>query len=112
MKNMNAICDQGCGGNEPAALERVRYFHGQLLTSDDLRAEQEYARARQRHFNRFVIGWGIACGLEVVPDNTTSFGIRVCPGFALDPWGQEIYLRDSAAVDLGQRPQNLADSCT
>jgi len=55
-------------------------------------AEQEYFRQRQRRFNRFVVGWGVVCGLEVKADPKNPKVLLVCPGYALGPWGDEIYV--------------------
>lgn len=45
--------------------ERLRFFEGQLLTSDDFVAEREYLRERMRTQNRMIRGWGVVCGLSV-----------------------------------------------
>ena len=68
--NMNA--DQGCTELQDACaslpeLVRMNYFHGQLITERDLRTEQDYFRARLRHANRCLHGYGVLCGLEVRP---------------------------------------------
>ena len=41
------------------ALERVKYFQGQMLSVSDLEAEQEYFLARLRRHNRHLHGWGV-----------------------------------------------------
>jgi hypothetical protein len=48
-------------------LVRMNYFHGQLIGDRDLRTDQEYFRARLRHANRCLHGYGVLCGLEVQP---------------------------------------------
>ena len=101
--------EETCSCGEARGLERVRYFPRQLLTADDMRAEQEYARQRQRRFNRFVIGWGVVCGLEVKPDPDNPAGVVVCPGYALGPWGDEIYVPEPASVAFGLRLADPAD---
>ena len=53
-----------CGGLE--CLCRPRFFAGQLLTEDDLNRLDHYIVAKNRLHNRYLIGWGVACGLEVV----------------------------------------------
>ena len=50
-----SVCD------EP--LLRLRYFPGQLMTADDMRAEQEFLLKKARRHNRFLHGWGVTCGL-------------------------------------------------
>jgi hypothetical protein len=49
------------------ALVRMNYFHGQLIGDRDLRADQDYFRAKLRHANRCLHGYGVLCGLEVQP---------------------------------------------
>ena len=82
-----------CAGIATSGLERLRYFPRQLLTADDMRAEQEYFREKQRRHNRLLHGWGVVCGLEVVLDAETGpLAVCVCPGYALGPFGDEIYV--------------------
>jgi hypothetical protein len=71
--------------------ERVNYFAGQLLSSDDFRQEQTYFRARLRRRNRFLHGVGIVSGLQVsVGKDSQGPTVTVQPGFALDPRGEEL----------------------
>jgi hypothetical protein len=95
-----------------AGFERVRYFPRQLLTADDMRIEQEYFRDKQRRHNRFLHGWGVVCGLEVKLDPETGpLAVRICPGYALGPCGDEIYVPDSVPFDLGECTRRPADPC-
>ncbi len=48
-------------------LERVNYFYGQMLGVNEFRSEQGYFHAKQRLHNRYLHGYGVVCGLEVVP---------------------------------------------
>jgi hypothetical protein len=48
-------------------LVRMNYFHGQLIGARDFRTEQDYFRARLRHANRCLHGYGVLCGLELQP---------------------------------------------
>lgn len=97
---------------DAAALERVRYFPRQLLTADDLRLEQEYFREKQRRHNRFLHGWGVACGLDVRADNAAGpLAVRVCPGYALGPQGDEIYVPAAVTLDLYGCLRPPADPC-
>lgn len=107
---IKTLDDQICC-DDKSGLERVRYFPRQLLTADDMRAEQEYLRQRQRRFNRFVIGWGVACGLEVVFDPKRPNEVRVCPGYAIGPWGDEIYVPEAVTVEFGGRFTDPEDPC-
>jgi hypothetical protein len=84
-----------------APLERVRYFPRQMLTADDMRLEQEYFREKLRRHNRYLHGWGVVCGLAVEwTDDLKSWSVRVCPGYAVAPQGDEIAVDDCVIVDL------------
>lgn len=48
-------------------FDRLRYFYGQMLHSRDLQTEQGYFREKLKLHNRCLHGWGVVCGLEVVP---------------------------------------------
>jgi hypothetical protein len=90
-----------CNRSESSGLERLRYFPRQLLTADDMRAEQEYFREKQRRHNRLLHGWGVVCGLEVVLDAEAGpLAVCVCPGYALGPFGDEIYVPEAVKLDL------------
>lgn len=102
-----------CGCVDATGLERLRYFPRQLLTADDMRLEQEYFREKQRRHNRFLHGWGVVCGLIVQTNPTAGpLAITICPGYALGPCGDEIYVSDPAPYDLTPITQQLAQpSC-
>jgi hypothetical protein len=97
MSNMLDLKCATCGEQ----LDRVRYFPRQLLTADDMRVEQEYFREKARRHNRYLHGWGVVCGcaVEPVPDAKT-WTVRVCPGYAVGPQGDEILIDDCRDVDL------------
>ncbi len=88
--------------NKLVRLKRPSYFAGQLLTADDLRAEQEYHLQSRWQHNRMLHGYGIVVGLEVgVQENDDgSTQVIVSPGYALDGWGREIVLTESVAIYL------------
>ena len=83
-------------------LQRVRYFSGQILGVDDLRAEQDYARQRLDRRNRLLHGAGIVDGLEVAlgTDGAGAPQITIAPGLAFDPLGREICLEGTATLGL------------
>lgn len=83
-------------------LERVRYFPRQLITADDMTMEQEYFRQKARRHNRFLHGWGVVCGLSVepAPDAEHPWQVRVCPGFAVAPQGDDIPVPEAVLFDL------------
>jgi hypothetical protein len=82
-------------------VERLRYFPRQLLTADDMRVEQEYFREKARRHNRYLHGWGVVCGctVEAIAGSKTP-QVRVCPGYVVDPQGDEICIDRCVDVDL------------
>ena len=95
------------------ALERVRYFPRQLITADDMRAEQEFILNKMRRHNRFLHGWGVVCGCQVVPMPTDQhpWQVQVCPGYAVAPQGDEIVITQCVTFDL-QSGMQPCDPCT
>ena len=94
MINSKCAC---CG----EAVERLRYFPRQLLTADDMDAEQKFILEKLRLHNRYLHGWGVVCGFEVEPvTNAKGWQVRVCPGYALSPCGDEISIDECITVDL------------
>ena len=95
------------------ALERTRYFPRQLITADDMRAEQEFFLNKLRRHNRFLHGWGVVCGCAVVaqPTDGHPWQVQVCPGHVVSPQGDDILITDCITFDLlvGARP---TDPCT
>jgi hypothetical protein len=97
MADMSDLKCAMCG----EALERVRYFPRQMLTADDMRVEQEYFREKHRRHNRYLHGWGVVCGAAVEwTDDLKNWTVRVCPGYAVAPQGDEILIDDCQVVDL------------
>ena len=82
------------------SLTRTRFFHGMLLTDDHLRAEQTYHREALKRVNRYLLGWGIVCGLEV--KHTSGLCIKVHPGLALDCYGNVIEVCKCITIDLSE----------
>jgi len=76
---------------------RVNFFAGRILSADDLRAEQEHARARQWLHNRMLHGAGVVSGLDVVVEGGDD--IVVSPGMAIDGLGREIVLAEPRRLD-------------
>lgn len=83
-------------------LERVRYFPRQLITADDMTLEQEYFRQKMRRHNRFLHGWGVVCGciVETAADADHPWQVRLCPGFAVAPQGDDIPVSNPVLYDL------------
>lgn len=68
---------------------RNHYYYGKLLDVFHFELETEYMNAKRQLLNRVLVGWGVACGLDVVPVNDGT-AIVVTPGLAIDRWGREI----------------------
>ena len=86
----------------PGALARPDYQPGDYLRSDDLRVEQAYLQQRLRRHDRRLHGWGVVCGMRVIPANDPAhpWGVCVCPGFAIGPYGDEIQLTCRVSLDI------------
>jgi hypothetical protein len=85
----------------PGALPRPDWRPGGALTAGDLRLEQDYQLQRLRRHLRLVHGWGIVCGLNVVPaPGTSGWNLFVCPGYGIGPCGDEIIVPKRFAFNL------------
>src|SRR3954468_3759064 len=90
-----------CGPGSTGSQERPRYFPRQLITPDDLTAEQDYSRAKGRRHNRLLHGWGVVCGCKVTEapaakgqPNPPDWTVQIEPGYVLGPQGDEILIDD------------------
>jgi hypothetical protein len=81
-------------------LCRPRYFSGQLLSDDDLNAEQQYVIKKNRLHNLYLHGWGVVCGLQVVCHNTCAGWVTVEQGYAISPCGDDIVVCESTDFDV------------
>lgn len=109
---MKAI-DPGCHAS--GALERVRYFSRQLVTPEDLNDQVQYFVEKLRRHNRFVHGFGIACGLEVTrrgndPD-APGYDVTIHPGHALTPCGDEVHVAAPIDLDLTKVVRPSTSNC-
>ena len=97
----------------PVASERVHYFSRQLITADDMRAEQEYFRQKLRRHNRYLHGWGVVCGcaVEAYPKAAHPWQVRVCPGYLITPQGDEILISDPVNFDVAGDSRQIPDPC-
>ncbi len=86
-----------CGGLE--CLCRPRFFAGQLLTEEDLNRLDHYIVAKNKLHNRYLVGWGVVCGLEVVCNPCNNL-VTVRPGYALSPCGEDIVVCRDEPVDV------------
>ena len=109
-----------CGGLE--CLCRPRFFAGQLLTDDDLNRLDYYIVEKNRLHNRYLVGTGVVCGLEVVCSICDPAGngtVVVRPGYALSPCGNDIVVcgdeRSTSATSstgAGRGCPTTASTCT
>jgi hypothetical protein len=90
-------CCPACVGLE--CLDRTRFFSGQLLTEGDLNNEQSYWLAKSRLHNRFLHGWGVVCGMQVVCSECDGW-VTVKPGYAIDPCGNDIIVCSDYAFNV------------
>ncbi len=100
-------------GSIGTGLERVRYFSRQLITADDMRAEQEYFREKLRRHNRMLHGSGVVWGCEVVPNSNSDhpWQVKVCPGYLITPRGDEIEIEHAVDFDLASNWSPAKDPC-
>ncbi len=96
-----------------SSLERSRYFARQLLTADDLTADQQHVLSKLRRHNRYLHGWGVVCGAGVRAVSTQNWTVVVEPGYILGPQGDEILIDTCVQVDLSQQglDGNAASPC-
>ena len=89
-------------------LQRVNYSSGMVLGVDDFQAEQDYFRHRAGRLNRLLLGAGIVSGLGVsVEHDDDGSRVRIAPGLALDPAGDEMAIVQPAALALPARGDKL-----
>ncbi|HKP51312.1 MAG TPA: hypothetical protein VJ183_01525 [Chloroflexia bacterium] len=84
-----------CGGLQ--CLCRPRFFAGQLLTEEDLNRLDHYVVEKNKLHNRYLHGWGVVCGLEVVC-HPCDDKVIVRPGYALSPCGEDIVVCNEVTV--------------
>jgi hypothetical protein len=94
-----------CGGLQ--CLCRPRFFPGQLLTDEDLNRLERYVVDKNKLHARYLHGWGVACGLEVVCDPCTTSNVVVRTGYALSPCGDDIIVCKDQSVNVCE----LIDQC-
>jgi hypothetical protein len=91
---------------------RPVFFDGQLLTSDDLQALVAYTRGKDRLHNRYLVGSGVVCGLQVVCSRAAQGSVVVRSGYALDCCGNDIVVPCDQQVDLMSLVAGLSgDGC-
>jgi hypothetical protein len=94
-------------------LDRVHYFPRQLITADDMRAEQEYFREKLRRHNRYLHSWGVVCGCQVKAPSADepAWQVTVGPGYLITPHGDEIEIAEAVKFDLASDWRQGYDPC-
>lgn len=77
------------------APRRVNFVFGQLLSAEDLQAEQDYHRS-MRYLQNRLHGSGVVHGLDVEVD--AASGLHVRPGIAIDALGRELVMTDTQCL--------------
>jgi hypothetical protein len=95
-----------CGGLE--CLCRPRFFAGQLLSEEDLRALDHYVIEKNKLHNRYLHGWGVVCGLEVLCHECKGW-VTIKQGYALDPCGNDIIVCKDYPFDLCAKIKECCD---
>ena len=90
-------CCPACTGLQ--CLDRTRFFAGQLLTEADLNNDQAYWLAKSRLHNRYLFGWGVVCGMQVVCSPCEGW-VTIKPGYAIDPCGNDIIVCGEQSFDV------------
>lgn len=91
-----------CGSSGCSTLKclcRPKFYSGQMLTDEDLNGLEDYVVNKNRLHNRFLHGWGVVCGLEVVCDPCTK-NVIVRTGYAIDPCGDDIVVCEDATAQI------------
>ncbi len=92
-----------CPSCDPPQLARNTLFDGKPMSARDFLDEQLYFLGKHRRHNRYLHGWGTACGLRVHEHPNPACRkqyVVVEPGYALDCCGREILVREPAMIDL------------
>ncbi len=110
-----AAAERHCGCGTCAACTgltsptRPRFFAGQLLTDAELVELETYVIEKNKLHNRFLHGWGVVCGLEVVCGECGD-DIVVQPGYALDPCGNDVVVPAAQPFDIASAIRACLDA--
>jgi hypothetical protein len=69
-----------------------------LLTEADLNRLEQYVINKNKLHNRYLFGWGVVCGLEVICGQCGE--VTVTPGYALSPCGDDIVVCHTDTVPI------------
>jgi hypothetical protein len=98
-----ALAPATCPACEFGPFTRNAYWMGKLMLPRDFIDEQHYVIDKLRHHHVHLHGWGVVCGLKVVPHETAACRHRfVCvePGVAIDCCGHDVILTERDCIDL------------
>jgi hypothetical protein len=98
IRNVENVAE-GCSGEK-----RLRYFVGQILGASDFQEEQDYFLAQSRRHNRWLHGAGIVSGLEIAIAGDDEPSVVVSPGYAIDPEGRELIVKEAISLCIPDRP--------
>ncbi len=107
-------CGDVCRDPGEIACTRNRYFTGKFMTERDFKDEQWYFLNRGWLHQRALHGWGVVCGLEVIPHTQEACAqlgwVIIKPGMAIDCYGRTIVLREATPVNVADlKPGNPPD---
>lgn len=91
-------------------LKRVNYTFGLVLGVDEFRQEQTYVIEKDRSQYRLAHGYGTICGLRVRVVDGVNLEVRVAPGVAINPQGQEIHVQKEMCAKLNDWLTNNKDA--
>lgn len=91
-------CPSPPGGQQA----RPQWKAGSYLSADGCQLEQSYRLQRLRRRNRELHGWGVLCGLWVVPaaNGPDPWEVQICPGYAIGPYGDELEVFQPIQVNV------------
>jgi hypothetical protein len=81
-------------------LKRVNYTFGLVLGVDEFLQEDTYFVAKHNRENRLLHGYGTVRGLDVTAMTSPALEVRVAPGWAINPIGQEIHVPQMMCVQI------------
>jgi hypothetical protein len=103
----NGCCCPTCRGLRP--FEQPLFAAGQVLNAADLSSLQTYVKGKNRLHNRYLHGWGVVCGLEVVCDDCEG-SVTIRSGYAIDPCGEDVVVAQDTRFDVVKAIRECCDS--
>jgi hypothetical protein len=97
------------GVGELIPPERNHFFYGKLMDAGQFQKDQSYFNHKRALINRFVLGSGVVCGLNLVEDTEAQGMLRIEPGLALDVAGHEIVVAAPVLIDARQRTNDQGE---